>query len=123
MEKDLEQLGQEWAAAELHGDVSALRAMLADDFVGVGPLGFTLTKQEWLDRHASGDLVYDRLSWEDARVRLHGPAAVVIGVQVQQGRYRGRPIDGRFRATHVFIHEDGRWRLEGIHLSAMPVAS
>ena len=39
MQNELQQLGQEWAAAEVRGDLSALATMLADDFVGVGPLG------------------------------------------------------------------------------------
>jgi hypothetical protein len=43
MQNELQQMGQEWAAAEVRGDVSALATTLAEDFVGVGPLGFTLT--------------------------------------------------------------------------------
>ena len=32
----LERLGQDWAVAELGGDTTVLRRMLAEDFVGVG---------------------------------------------------------------------------------------
>jgi hypothetical protein len=71
MQNELQQLGQEWAAAEVRGDVSALATMLADDFVGVGPLGFTLTREQWLDRHRSGDLVYEEITWEDVDIRVH----------------------------------------------------
>src|SRR5439155_22876589 len=40
-----------WAAAEQRGDVAALDGCLAEDFVGVGPLGFTLARPDWLARH------------------------------------------------------------------------
>ncbi|MGA7087805.1 MAG: hypothetical protein WA695_05755 [Candidatus Dormiibacterota bacterium] len=39
--------------AERDGGVEALKA-LADDFYGVGPLGFVLPRTAWLDRHRQG---------------------------------------------------------------------
>src|SRR6266480_361024 len=37
-----------WAAAEHRGDADLLAGLLADDFVGVGLLGFVLTRDQWL---------------------------------------------------------------------------
>jgi ketosteroid isomerase-like protein len=122
MQTGLQQLGQEWAAAEVRGDVSALATMLADDFVGVGPLGFTLTKEQWLDRHRSGDLVYEEITWEDVEVRVHDCVAVAIGLQTQRAKYRGRPVDGRFRATQIYVGTGDGWQIEGVQLSALPTA-
>lgn len=117
---DSEALGQDWAAAEQRGDATALEPMLADDFVAIGPRGFMLTKQQWLGRYASGDLRHKSLTWDDVQVRAYGDAAVATGVQAQTGTYQGHDVGGRFRGTHVFVRQDGRWQLAGLHLS--PIA-
>ena len=113
----IQQLGRDWANAEVRGDVAALDAMTTDDFTLVGPLGFVLDKQQWLRRYQGGGLVTQQLSWEEAQVRDYGSAAVSVGVHDQKAEYNGQPADGRFRITHVFVHDGDRWLLAGVHLS------
>ncbi len=113
-------LGQRWADAEQRGDVAALEALAIDDFMLVGPLGFILTKQQWLDRYRTGDLVTRSLVWDEVEVRDYGTAAIAIGCHTQRAAYRGTPNDGRFRATHVAVQINGQWLLAGMHLS--PIA-
>jgi hypothetical protein len=55
-EQEVLRLADAWANAELRGDTTFLERILADDYIGIGPLGFMLTKQEWLARHQAGDL-------------------------------------------------------------------
>src|SRR5262249_16619882 len=50
------ELGRRWAQAEQHADVETLDALAVADFELVGPLGFVLDKQQWLDRYRTGDL-------------------------------------------------------------------
>jgi hypothetical protein len=77
-------LVREWVDAELRGDAQALDTLLAADFVGVGPRGFVLTRQQWLARYRSGDLRNTGFELRDPQVRDYGAAAVVVGTQAQQ---------------------------------------
>ncbi|MCL4368995.1 MAG: nuclear transport factor 2 family protein [Actinobacteria bacterium] len=116
---ELIDLGQDWAAAELRGDTAFLEQTLADDFVGIGPLGFMLTKDEWLQRHRSGDLTYETHDLDEVEVRVYGDAAVTTGRVTQRAAYRGRPMPGQFRTTLVWVRQEGVWRLAGLQFSAI----
>jgi len=79
IEQEVLRLADAWATAELRGDTAFLENILADDFIGIGPLGYLLTRQEWLARHQTGDLKYDVHTLDEARVRVYNEAAILIG--------------------------------------------
>ena len=112
-EEEIRELNQRWAQAEIHGDVAALDALAADGFRLVGPVGFVLDKQQWLDRYRLGDFVTASLRFEDVETRRYGDTAVSIGLQVQQAQYQGHPANGEFRTTLIAVRDGGQWRLAG----------
>jgi ketosteroid isomerase-like protein len=115
----IRELGSRWADAEQRGDIDTLDALSTDDFTLVGPLGFVLDKQQWLDRYRTGGLVTHSLMWDDIEVRDYGDAAVAIGRHSQRAEYQGDNVDGHFRATHVAVRRDDNWLLAGVHLSPL----
>jgi len=119
IEQEVLRLADAWATAELRGDTAFLERTLTDDFIGIGPLGFMLTKQEWLARHRSGDLKYELLNLDEVKVRVYNDAAILTGRQVQHAAYRGNPILGQFRITLVFVQQQGQWRLASLQLSTI----
>lgn len=110
-------LGQRWVEAELGGDAAALDSLSTADFTLVGPLGFVLNKEQWLDRYRSGAFTTTSLSWDDVRVRTYGDVVVAVGVQTQEAEYQGNSSDGQFRVTQIAVRDGDGWRLAGLHLS------
>src|SRR5258707_4851342 len=98
-EQEVLHLADTWAAAELRGDTASLEDRLSDDFIGIGPLGFMLTKQGWIARHQSGDLNYQSFSLDEAQVRVYSNAAILTDRQVQEAAYPGNcmPVQFRFK--------------------------
>jgi hypothetical protein len=119
-EQEVMQLAGAWSNAELHGDTAVLEKTLADDFIGIGPLGFMLTKQEWLARHEAGDLKYESFNLDEVKVRVYNnDTAVLTARQAQQATYRGNSIPGQFRIALVFVQQHGQWQLASLQLSSI----
>lgn len=119
--QDVMTLGEDWAAAELSGDTELLAEILADDFVGVGPRGFMLNREQWLSRHETGSLTYESFGLDEVQVRLYGDTAITVCRQDARAVYEGEEgrfeLDDPFRATLVFVRQGGSWRLASIQLS------
>lgn len=110
-------LGATWVDAELAADVRTLDALATDDFHLVGPFGFVLDKEQWLDRYRSGDFATTALTWHDVEAREYGDSVVTIGTQSQEAAYRGSPSNGDYRITHVFVRAGAGWKIAGMQLS------
>jgi ketosteroid isomerase-like protein len=113
---DILATGQKWAEAEARADTATLDALTVEDFTLVGPVGFVLTKQQWLGRYQGG-FAPEEMSWDDVAVRDYGSAAVTVGTVTQKASFGGQRADGQFRVTHVFVRQRDRWLLAGEHLS------
>ena len=111
-------LVQRWAAAEQGNDAQALDGLLADDFVGVGPLGFVLDRDQWLARFGNG-LENRAFAVEGPQVREYGGAAVVVGVLAQQTSFQGGDNSGQFRLTLVAVRPGDRWLLANAHIGPL----
>jgi ketosteroid isomerase-like protein len=118
--QQITELGQRFADAQQRGDADALESLLAGDFKLVGPVGFVLDKEQWIEQHRSGALQVSELRWDEVDVRDYGDTAVAIGHQSQEATYQGHPAGGEFRVTQLAVRRNGGWALAGMHLS--PIA-
>jgi ketosteroid isomerase-like protein len=114
---EIMELGDRWAKAECAGDVDTLAGLADDGFRLVGPFGFVLDREQWLDRYRSGAFHTSSLDWDEVSVADHGDVAIAIGKQTQEAAYQGRPSNGEFRVSHVFARKPEGWRLIGMHIS------
>jgi hypothetical protein len=121
IDQQLTDLGNRWTEAEVRGDSDALDALAAADFTLVGPLGFVLDRNQWVNRfRGGGGLDMHEMTWDDVTVRQYGSTAVAVGVVAQRASFQGNPADGRFRVTQIAVQEGDRWLLAGLHYS--PIA-
>jgi ketosteroid isomerase-like protein len=116
MPADLQDVLTSWADAERRGDAAALDALLTDEFVGIGPVGFTLPKPGWLARF-DGGLRYDTVEVDEVTTLDYGDAAFVVGHQRADGTYKGRPTPPDTRVGFTLVREHGNWRIAAIQYS------
>lgn len=107
----------EWAKAEAAGDADALDQVLTDDFVALGPYGFTLTRRQWLTRFAPGKLAYESVDLTEVTQRVYGDVAVVTARQNTVGTHQGNPVPEAVRVTLVLVDTAGTWRIAHNHMS------
>jgi ketosteroid isomerase-like protein len=115
--KDIQAFLSQWSQAERTGNREALATMLTDDFLGVGPLGFVLPKQAWLDRYDEQRLKYERFDLEETQVHEYGDAAIVTTRLNQAGTAMGHPTPTAARATLMVVDRDDGKQLAGISLT------
>ena len=104
-----------WNKAELNADREAITNLLTDDFTAIGPLGFTLSKQDWLNRH--GPLDYETLELTDITTKSYGDVTVAIATQTQRATYNGNPVPGTNRVSIVLLERGNEWKIANIHFS------
>jgi hypothetical protein len=109
--------------AEVSGDAEQLEPLLDPQFTGVGPAGFVLRRDQWMERFTSG-LINESFELAELEWRVRDGVAVGIGIQQQQTTYQGRRNDGNFRVSLIAVpsppssgRQGGGWLLLGLHLS------
>jgi hypothetical protein len=117
MEETIHRLQAEFDRAELTADLDTLRRLLANDFVSIGPKGFMLDKNEWINRHVH--FTYQSLETSEIDVRVYEKAAIVRNVQRNLATYQGSQMAVAVRVSQVWVDLDGQWRLAGIQFSPL----
>lgn len=109
-----------WARAESTGDTRALAEVLDEAFQGDDPLGFVLTKGQWLARHRTRDLVNTHFAWRVTEISVENGAGVAIGTQSQTATYLGVAVSGEFEVMVVGRHGGHTWSIVNVQISGSP---
>jgi ketosteroid isomerase-like protein len=110
---------QDWLVADERQDRAALNKIIADDFLGTGPMGTIVSKQDVIPREGTPAQAQGlRINGQDLNARVFGDTAIVTGRGVPKASApEGRP-DIRF--TLVFVKRAESWQMVAGHLSAIP---
>jgi ketosteroid isomerase-like protein len=103
---------REFFDALVAGSVKALEPILADDFMLIDVMsGSEISKTALLAVIGSGQLKFGKVEAAPPRVRLYAQTAIVTGRTQMAGQFGDTPFATRSRYTHVYVEQDGRWRL------------
>lgn len=112
-----------WNALRQHGDVAALDRLIDPAFVLVHSDGKVQHKADYLADLSTKKRVNGEIRNEGVVIREYGDMAVVNGTSVQSAVTDGKPWNGRFRFTRVWVKRAGDWVLVSSHSSRVTEGS
>lgn len=126
MKDELDPLAAErqFFVALVEASVEALDRVLADDFILIDVMsGSEITKSSLLAVIGSGQLKFEAIEPADSLVRLYQTTAVITARTQMSGRFGETPFTVSSRYTHVYVEQQGHWRLvtaQGTQISPQP---
>ena len=111
-------------AAQLAGDVPALRRLISDNLLFTGPGGEVGSKTDDLRAHESGMVRFLQHEPEDLRIRRVGENLAITALRARLSvGVGGNAVHGTYRYTRVWARENGHdWQVVGGHVSEIPRA-
>jgi hypothetical protein len=107
-----EAVEQEFFTALIAADTAELQKILADDFILIDVMsGSEVSKAALLETIGGGQLRFKNIERVEFRVRVYATTAVITGRTEMSGTFIEQAFRASSRYTHVFVEENGRWRL------------
>jgi len=110
VEEQIKALQEESRKAALKGDASFLEKHLADNYVGVSGSGAQVTKDQAIQELKSGAIKFESIDVRDTKIRVYGNTAIVDSLASLKMTSNGKPINGDYRATFVWVKQKGSWK-------------
>jgi uncharacterized protein (TIGR02246 family) len=121
-EQQVIELNRAWADAITKGDAAALERLFADDMIVTSGSGAIRDKAGEIKDAAAApdpDFVWTApFMTEDVRVKIYRDAAVVTGLAKWGFRYKGQEVNQQRRYTHLYVKQQGQWRIVAQQVSS-----
>jgi len=115
---------QQFFSALIAGDAQVLNRILVDDFILIDVMsGSEITKPAFLAAISLGQVKFEAIEAADNRLRHYQTTAIITGRTQMKGRFGDAPFVASSRYTHVFVEQQGEWRLvtaQGTQISSAP---
>jgi hypothetical protein len=109
-EQDLIDLESAWSKATVQKDVTAVGAVLADDWIGQNDSGKPIDKLHFLDEIKSGKMSATSMANHDVHVRIMHGLGIVQGMDDEKSSFKGKDTSGTYSWMDVFAMRDGKWQ-------------
>lgn len=116
--RQIERLEDAWRNAVLHGNISAMDGLLADDYMAITPTGILQSKEQALAALRSGAMKFTELDVSDRKIRLYGTTALVTSRAEVKGTGPEGDMSGAYRYTRVYVRDPhGVWKIVSFEAS------
>lgn len=114
----IEKLESAWCTAILRGNITAMDALLAEDYMAITPNGILQSKDQALASLRSGTLHFKSIDLSDRKIRLYGKTALVTSRAEVSGGGPDGDVSGSYRYTRVYVMDQrGVWRIVSFEAS------
>ena len=107
----LMQLNAVYDSAIIHSDTSILKRLYAPEFVYTNTEGKLLNKDQQIMSIVTSEMKLESGKSQDVKINAFGNTAVMTGVFVANGTYRGNPVTINERYTCVWLKKDTTWQV------------
>jgi ketosteroid isomerase-like protein len=115
---EIDHLEEHWREALLSGNVAAMDALLADDYMAITANGTLQSKDETLANMRKGSLHIKSIEISDRKVRFYGTTALVTSRAEVSGTTPDGNLEGSYRYTRVYVRDAGGvWRIVSFEAS------
>jgi ketosteroid isomerase-like protein len=105
----VKQLEHDWTDAAKAGDMDKLGAILADDWMGIGPDGKVAGKKAYMADYKSGASKLESFEFGPMDVKVLGSTAVVQGSDTEKSVTAGKDSSGKYAWMDVFVKRGDKW--------------
>jgi hypothetical protein len=123
LEDTIDRAQQRLNEALVDGDAATLTELVSPDCRIIGPKGFIVAKDEWINVHASGVYTQVLLHTVESELLPHGDTVIRSDIQQSECLYQGEHITGLFRVLSVWVRTSGHWQLAATQYTALPTAT
>jgi hypothetical protein len=107
--------------ALLAGDWRKLQELVSPDARIIGPRGFEIDRDVWIDVHQSNDYVQGRLDASETSVQAYDNAGIRVDVMDSECTYKGEKITGHFRVLQSWRRATARGSWSACNTPAFPM--
>jgi uncharacterized protein DUF4440 len=121
VEQQIKTLHDHGREAALKGDAGFFEKCLANTYFGIGGDGRLRTKADVLQDFKSGGVKYESIDERDVKINTYGNTAILNSVASVKLTINGKPVNGDFRATFVYVKHGSKW--EEVAFQSTPVTA
>ena len=114
-------LDRQFFTALVDADTAALGGILSDDFILIDVnSGSEIAKPDLLTALGLEHVTFDSIEPAEQRARRYQATIVITGRTRMKGRLGDAPFAASSRYTHVYVEQQGEWRLVAAQGTLIP---